>query len=414
MTKRLLLIIFAFLSVKGWAQTSVIFSVQAHQDDWQLFMGSKIVADMNAGAKIVFITLTAGDASAGSGSYGPSGVPFYMGRENGSMYATKYMADIKTGATTPDVLPTATTASVNGHNITKYVYKGIVNYFFRLPDGNGNGTGFASTGNVSLERLRTGAISSISALGGLAATYTSWTDLTNTIKQIMTNEKVTGTQAWIYAAHTIDGSNSVYNPGDHSDHRYSSLAAQHAVASGMTWVGVAGFMNYASSSSGANLSNTDHENSTALFGLTAFGMVEAAYGTTFNSGHLGWLPMEYFQVIKSPSGNAPFAGPGFAGNEEIQAEPAGSMTKIPMTSAITAPALVNKDIKMMINPYETGALSTAVYDEGGNKIFEQRTDIINRDAVLITLKQPAAMKGTYVIKNILNNKYIESRTITVE
>ncbi len=412
MARRLLLMILTFLSVHARAQTSVIFSVQAHQDDWELFMGVKILADLNAGAKIVFITLTAGDASAGSGSYGPSGVPFYTARENGSIYAAKYLADIKTGATTPDILPTATTVAVNGHNITKYTYKGIVNYFFRLPDGNGNGSGFASTGNVSLERLKSGAIPSISALGSVAATYTSWTDLTNTIKQIMTNEKVTGTQAWIYSAHTIDGTNSSYNPGDHSDHRYSSLAAQNAVASGMAWVGVAGFMDYASSGNGANLGTTDHENSTAFFGLTVMGMVEAAYGTTFNSGHLGWLPMEYYQVIRTPSGNAPFAG--FAGNEESPVEPAGSLTKIPMTSSITSPVFVNKDIMMMVNPYEPGVLSTLVFDEAGNKVFEQSTDIKNRDAVLITLKQPAATKGTYLIKNILNEKYVESRKITVE
>ena len=80
MTRRLLLIVFIALSVNLRAQTSVTFSVQAHQDDWQLFMSSKIVADLNLGAKVVFITLTAGDASVGSGSYGPGGVPFYLSR----------------------------------------------------------------------------------------------------------------------------------------------------------------------------------------------------------------------------------------------------------------------------------------------------------------------------------------------
>lgn len=412
MTRRLLLIVSVILSVNIQAQTSVIFSVQAHQDDWQLFMSSKIVADLNAGAKVVFITLTAGDASVGSGSYGPSGVPFFLSRENGSMYSTKYLSDITSG-TTPLTPPTVTTATVNGHNIAKYTYKGIVNYFFRLPDGNGNGSGFSNTGNVSLEKFRNGTISSMTALGDIAATYTSWSDLTNTVKQIINNEKVTGVPAWIYSAHTINGSNSAYNPNDHSDHRYSSMAAQDAVSTGMNWVGVAGFMDYESSANAANLSSTDHENSSALFGLTNWGLIEAAYATNYSSGHLVWLPMDYFQIIRTPSGNAPFAGSSGTGdNNEVI--PAGSLLKIPMIVSVTSPILINKDISMIISPYETGTLSTQITGTDGKKVFEQITKVENKDALFITLKQPALQKGIYIIKNVLNDKYIESRKITVE
>ena len=309
----LTIIIFLFIGLHARAQfTSVSFSVQAHQDDWQLFMSNKVVADLNiSGRKMVFITLTAGDGSVGNGAYGPSSVIFFQARENGAVYSSKYVADITTGTAPADV-PTATTVSILGntnHNITKYVYKNTVNYFLRLPDGNGNGNGFPNTGSVSLERLKTGAIASISALGGTAATYTGWSDLTNTIKTIINTEKITGTQSWIYSAHTLDGSNTAYNANDHSDHRYSSWAAQVA-ASAMTWMGVAGFMDYESSANGANLSATDHENASAIFAVTNWGIIEAAYSTTFNSSHLPWIPMEYFQVIKNPSGTAPFTGTG--------------------------------------------------------------------------------------------------------
>ncbi len=328
------------------------------------------------------------------------------------MYATKYLSDITSG-TPPLIPPTVTTGTVNGHNIAKYTYKGIVNYFFRLPDGNGNGSGFGNTGNVSLEKFRNGTISSMTALGDIAATYTSWTDLTNTIKQIINNEKVTGVPAWIYAAHTINGSNSAYNPNDHSDHRYTSMAAQDAVATRMSWVGVAGFMNYESSANAANLSSTDHENSSALFGLTNWGLVEAAYATNYSSGHLVWLPMDYFQIIRTPTGNAPFAGSsGTGGNGEVNA--AGSLLKIPMIVSVTSPILLNKDISAIISPYETGTLSTQITDPGGKEVFKLITKIENKNALFITLKQPALEKGVYVIKNILNDKYIESRKITVE
>jgi hypothetical protein len=143
-------------------------------------------------------------------------------------------------------------------------------------------------------------------------------------------------------------------------------------------------------------------------------MVEAAYGTTYNSGHLGWLPMEYYQIIRTPSGTAPFVGSGFTGNEEVAAEPAGSLTRIPITSSVTSPIYRGKDISMMINPYETGTLVTTIVDTEGKNVVVMKTDIKNKDAVLVTLKQPALAKGKYVIKNILNDKYFESREITVE
>jgi hypothetical protein len=426
MTKRLLLIIFIFLTVKLQAQTSVTFSIQAHADDWQLFMSSKIVADLTAGAKVVFITLTAGDASAGAVAYGPSNVPFYLSRENGSVYSSKYLADIVLGGT-PQGTPVATPVIINSHSITKYSYRGISNYFLRLPDGNGDGSGFSSTGSVSLQKLyckflntcsgtvcNTGCTTTITSVDG-ATSFTSWTDLTTTLQQIFLAEKVTGKQAWIYGAHTLNGTNSTYNPGDHSDHRYSSLAAQQAATS-LPWIGVAGFLDYASSpANGAVLNLTDHENAAALFGFTNWGLIEAGYATNFASSHLGWVPIDDFSVILAPLGNAPFAGLSGSNDNSVPAETnTTSMTTIPMIIAMTSPSSVNKDIVIRISPYETGVLSTDIFDMDGKKIFELKTTIENRNALYITLKQPVKTKGTYVIKNVLNDKYTESRKITVE
>ncbi len=420
---RILIITLLLFNLQSRAQY-VTFSVQAHQDDWQLFMSSKIMADLNNGRKVVFITLTAGDASVGAGSYSPVG-PYYLAREKGSVYSSKFAVDISSSASTPLVSPTATSVAVNGHNITKYTYVNntitVVNYFFRLPDGDGNGAGYSTTGNQSLQRLKNNQISSISALGNTAATYTSWLDLTNTIKAIINIEKVTGSQAWIYAAHTLNGTNTSYNPSDHSDHRYASLAAQEAVASGMAWVGVAGFMDYHSSTMGANLSNTDNTNASALFSLCNWGLVEDQYATAFNSSHKYWLPMDYFEVIRSPSGTATFAG--FSGSiDDPQLNPSNhslnnnkeSLTEIPMIVSITSPAFIDKEVSMLISPYETGNLTTLVYDMEGNKVSDQKINVEKIAPLLVTLKQVIKTRGNYVIKNILNDKYIETRKIVVE
>ena len=439
MARRLLFILFTFFccSVKAQPFTSVHFSIQAHADDWQLFMSSKVISDMSvANTKMVFITLTGGDGSAGAGSYGTSGIPFYLSRENGSVYSSKFAADLTTG-TAPLDNPTfsavtiITTSPVGSHTVWKYTYKNTVNYFLRLPDGNGAGEGFSANNFQSLEKLKSGAITAINVVGnstippssGPAALTYTWGQLTATIRKIINDEKVTGTQSWIHAAHTITGAQTVYNTNDHSDHRYSSLAGQEAVAAGMTWVGVNGFMDYNSSSQGANLSTTQHTNAAILFGLEVFGMTESHYESQFVTNHKDWLPMDYFQVIKTPSGNAPVARINEEANDAIGGTlkkdnegtgPGLGLTKIPMIMSVTSPAYVDKDITISISPYEAGQLSISVYDMAGSKVYDLVTAVKNRDALSVTLKSAVKTKGSYVIKSILNNRFTESWNITVE
>jgi hypothetical protein len=416
MAKRLLFILFTFFCCSIKAQT-VHFSIQAHADDWQLFMSSRVIADMTAGSKMVFITLTAGDQSCGSCSYGGGG-PLYLSRENGAIYSSNFAADLTTG-TAPLNLPVATTVSITGnsaHNITKYVYKNTVNYFLRLPDGDLSGNGFPNNNNQSLRKLRLGTIPSISTIGindvptplAPTATYTGWSDLTNTIKAIINLEKVTGSQSYIHTANK----DITYNVGDHSDHINSGYAAEAAVASGMAWVGINGFMDYNSSAfSSPLLSATDMENASILFGLEVLGMSESQYQNDFNAGHQGWLPIDLFQVIRTPVGNAPLARdmpperPILLGN---------GLTEIPMVISVNAFAFIEKDITLSISPYEPGELNTSIYDMAGKKVYDLSTRVENRDAFVVTLKSPIKAKGSYLLKNILNNRFIETRKIVVE
>lgn len=85
-----------------------------------------------------------------------------------------------------------------------------------------------------------------------------------------------------------------------------------------------------------------------------------------------------------------------------------------MIVSVTSPIYINRDISMIISPYETGTLSTLLVDQDGKKVFDQVTKVENKEALFITLKQPALKKGIYIINTILNDKYIESRKITVE
>ena len=195
--KRLLILVIIFLSIcKVRAQQPVIFSVQGDGDDWQLYMSSKLMVDLNSGGKLVFITLTAGDEGNGNTAFNGSATPYYLAREKGGVYSAKFANDIVQGSGTPSLLPAAQTVTVNGHGLVKYVYKNTVSYFLRLPDGNSDGSGFSATGNVSLKKLKDATIGSLTSVDG-NNTYSGWADLTSTIEAIINAEKGSNNQVWL-------------------------------------------------------------------------------------------------------------------------------------------------------------------------------------------------------------------------
>lgn len=306
--KKIVIVFVLIASVlKAGAQQNVFFSVQAHQDDWQLYMSKKVLSDLTITAttkRTVFITLTAGDEGNGTSITGTGTIPYYLARENGSVYSSKFLSDFSYQSTPAEQfnvapLPTITTANINGHTITKYVYRNTVNYYLRLPDGNNTGAGYAGTGNQSLQRLKQHAIKSITSVDGVNK-YTSWSDVTNTIKAIVFAEKITGGQVWMYTT-SLD---TVTYPDEHSDHIYASTAAQEAV-SNLAWVGIYEFVGYNSSDYPANLTTSEHLNESAFFGVYNWGMYASKYPGSFDVSHKAWLSMEYFITKRTRVGTAP-------------------------------------------------------------------------------------------------------------
>lgn len=295
MKRGLLFMLLVAFSFKMQAQ-SVTYSIQAHQDDWQLFMQSTVISDMSAGGKVVFITLTAGDAGAGALGYG-SPIPYYLAREKGSVYSAKFAADLN--GQVPLANPDSVRIAVNGHSIIKYVYKNTVNYFFRLPDGGIPGDGNSLTGFKTLKKLKNGDISSISSVDGIV-TFSSWLDLTNTIKKIITVERGADNQVWINTA-SLDTAGA--NAGDHSDHIYTSIAAQEAVKDSL-WVGINEYVDYKSPNFPSNLTVQQHAVGTALFAVTNWGLLASKYNAPFDIGHKLWLPVDRLVVKRQPAGFA--------------------------------------------------------------------------------------------------------------
>lgn len=115
--------------------------IVAHADDDLYFMNPAVAKGIATGEPSTTLYLTAGDAG-GPPTYWPV-------REQGIRAAYAAMAG------QPDVW-NAAPMSVNGHNLTAVSLDGapgVLLVFFRLPDGNGDGSGNAVTGFESLQML---------------------------------------------------------------------------------------------------------------------------------------------------------------------------------------------------------------------------------------------------------------------
>ena len=180
--------------------------IVAHQDDWQLFMGDVVAQRVQAGHRVVFIYLTAGDDGRDSA--------YWTTRERGALRSTRIAASVVVGDSSADQ---CSIVRVLDHAIRKCTIGNTESYFLRLPDGHRNGIGFARHSYQSLRKLRRKRVTLISAVDGSAA-YNGWADLKSTIDSLIGESSTTRP----VTVHTSDPSVGV-NPHDHFDHRMAGL-----------------------------------------------------------------------------------------------------------------------------------------------------------------------------------------------
>jgi LmbE family N-acetylglucosaminyl deacetylase len=188
--------------------------VVAHEDDTLLFQNPALLQDIQNGACVRTVFLTAGDDGK-SQSY-------WATREQGAEAAYAQMAGVADTWT-------ASTASANGHPLqleTLAGQPGMSIVFMRLPDGGyPAGLGNPVYGNQSLMQLwnsgngATPAKSSIAAVDG--STSYGYQDLIETLAALMTSF-----QPQLIATQNFT---ATFNDGDHNDHvatAYFTRAAQ--------------------------------------------------------------------------------------------------------------------------------------------------------------------------------------------
>lgn len=402
-----LLVVQMFLATAIFSQNQTVFYIQAHEDDWQLFMSQNILKNVSATSKAVFITLTAGDAGHGNNAFGNGAIPYFQAREKGAVYSTKFAVDITDAAT--ESTPQATTVVVNSkdslnqkssHQISKYIYKNTVNYFLRLPDGHITGRGFSSTGNQSLQKLFQNAIKNLTAVDN-STTYADWTDLVSTLKAIVVAEAAANSDIWINCASL----NTKFNPNDHSDHIFASTAIQEAIKN-MPRAGIIEWADYNSKKMKHNLSKDFWENATALFGIYSWALCENRYASQFNNDHKQWLGMDYFSVKRIPraENNA---------TDSTSTKPRKVSQSIPLIVAFSNPIKQNEDINLLLSPYESGTLEVNIVNTSGAIVCANSYKVEKDRPANIQISQNLEPHSFYLIEILLNGKYSDSRKLII-
>lgn len=205
------------------AGSAAVLNFVAHPDDDLLFLSPDLLHAIRAGGNVRTVYVTAGDAGLHASSY-------WQDRESGVRAAYAEMAGVANSWTQSD-------AGVAGHSIPVFALAGRPNVslaFMRLPDGDANGSGYASNGYQSLRDVWTGSIPAIEAVDR-SSSYTL-PALTSTLAYFIESFQPERINTMDYRR--------AFGDGDHSDHHTVGYLIRSAMAhcnSSIAFIGYEGY-----------------------------------------------------------------------------------------------------------------------------------------------------------------------------
>ena len=285
------LILVPFISIKNASTKNALaascqgatLNIVAHEDDVFLFLSPDLLHDVQAGRCVRTVFVTAGD--------GGIAASYWQGRETGAKAAFAEMSGVANSWTQTD-------AGVIGHPIPLFTLSGNPNVslaFMRLPDGNNDGSGYASNNFESLEKLWNGGISTIHAVDG-SSSY-SKAALTSALTSLMSSSSFQPDQI-----HTQD---YVGGDGDHSDHLTTANFAKAAQQQYTTSHDFTGYYDYSTASLPANVSGVDlTAKQNAFFAYAQYDShVCSSVSDCSGSEYGAWLQRQY-TLSKQPLADA--------------------------------------------------------------------------------------------------------------
>ena len=266
--------------------------LSAHPDDWQLFMNPNAYTAVKTGGPVLFLHTTAGDAGTGMGYDG-----YTLAREAGSLNAIRYMVNIANGGRGDGPHKATETVSIKGKSLRVFPYKNTWAYFMRLPDGNGNGSGYDIHQFKSLEKFYKGEVKDFHTVDS-SATYKNKKDLVKTVSALVKKHYKKDHPLRFHIADT----DSIRNPGDHSDHRHTSWLVQE-VAKDFPKAELLLYKEYSSNQDPMNIVGQDFLVCAGTWGVTALGLTDFLHYSTWDSAHNSWIGRQYFTLIEAASKN---------------------------------------------------------------------------------------------------------------
>ncbi|MBM9466735.1 DUF7402 domain-containing protein [Nakamurella leprariae] len=210
-------------------------SIVAHPDDDLFFVNPAIIKDIKAGKCVRTVFLTSGDAN--DDSY------YWMSREAGVLAAYAQMAGVANQWTSG-------TAPAGGRPVVMNTLSAnpkVSTVWMRLPDGMMDGSGGSRSQYASLQKLWSGAITSIRAVDR-TATYTL-AQLRTAVGAIVTASTPTVIRTLDFDGH--------YGDGDHSDHYTVAYLAEQIRQQYAPSAALLGYRGYPTVYESANLSAAD-------------------------------------------------------------------------------------------------------------------------------------------------------------
>ncbi|KAE8130894.1 hypothetical protein BDV38DRAFT_290972 [Aspergillus pseudotamarii] len=263
-------------------------NIVAHQDDDLLFVSPDLLHEIQGGRRVRTVFLTAGDAGEVSTGY-------WEQRQAGSQAAYAQMADVSDIWSQSD-------AGIDGKNIPVFTLEGnpdISLVFLQLPDGNGLGDGFPSTGSASLQKLWQSEISSIHTVNG-STSYTN-DELLDTLTTLMSDFNADRINTLDYA--------HAYGDVDHSDHHTTAYYVAEAAEQYSATHTLTGYTGYSIQAMAQNVFGDDlNAKQSAFFTYAAHdSKVCHDLASCGNGNEAQWLQRQY-AVTGEPVANARLRG----------------------------------------------------------------------------------------------------------
>ncbi|RAK64639.1 T9SS type A sorting domain-containing protein [Hymenobacter edaphi] len=342
----------ALLTGKAQAQStpppppSASVFITAHQDDWQLFMGSRAYDNVQRHRKVVFIIITAGQGDQPADA-------FWKAREQGCLNSARTACDPNAGKLPPPVFSKVT---IRGHGLTVSYYRNTVVYFLRVPDGGGRGQGFSFCNFQTLTKLREGQGGPLKALDG-STQYNSWSDLTGTVRDIIRREIRPSWTLWVHSPNP----DARANPNDHADHVSAGLIAGTATQ-GMDCRRLL-YCGYDIRNRAANLNEAQKAKQTAMFAAYCQAMTERGQPSGWQPDHLCWLGRQYSTLVHSSTTPNPSAATAARmRTDSLLTAPAQVALGVPAPNPCTASSVVTYELPA------AAAVNLSLYDLQGRLI----------------------------------------------